>query len=91
MHYHIFWGLRTADEPFILNFSDKQEAIDKFISLIKDVEGESVKDGPPPWEEQKFDKNTHVFRVMSPLYKYMLVYCENKCNTESATFPMNVN
>ena len=90
MHYHIFWGLRTADEPFILNFSDKQEAIDKFISLVKDVEGDSVKDGPPPWEEQKVDNMT-VFRIVSPLYKYMLVYCGNSCNTETAPFPMNVN
>jgi len=91
MHYHIFWGLRTAEEPFVLNFSDKQEAIDKFIALVKDVEGESVKDGPPPWDEKRYDENTLVFRILSPQYKYLLVYCKNKCNTEKAAYPLNVN
>jgi len=82
MHYHIFWGLRTADEPFIINFSNKDEAVDKFTSLIKDVEG-SESDDAPPWEEQDFDKNTHVIRVQTPLYKYMLVCCANDCNNEN--------
>ncbi len=91
MHYHIFWGLKTADEPFILNFSDKNEAIDKFISLIKDVEGDSVKDGPPPWKEKEFDKNTYVVQVQSDLYKYMLIYCNNECDTSEHPFPMNIN
>lgn len=91
MHYHIFWGLKTSDEPFILNFSDKNEAVDKFISLIKDVEGESVKDGPPPWQEREVDKNTYVFRIISPLYKYMLVFCKNKCDINTKHFPLNVN
>jgi len=90
MHYHIFWGLRTTEEPFILNFSDRDTAIDKFIALVKDVEGDSVKDGPPPWDEQKIG-NTLVFRIVSPLYKYLLVYCNNSCDTEDAPFPMNVN
>ena len=91
MHYHIFWGLRNAEDPFILNFSDKQVAIDKFISLIKDVEGESVKDGPPPWDEVKIDEKTYAFRVLSPQYKYLLVYCENNCKHEKSAFPLNVN
>jgi hypothetical protein len=91
MHYHIFWGLKTADEPFILNFSDKQEAIDKFISLVKDVEGESAKDGPPPWDEKKFDDNTYVFRILSENYKYMLVFCKNVCDHKEHTNPLMVN
>ena len=91
MHYHIFWGLKNAEEPSILNFSNKQEAIDKFISLIKDVEGDSVKDGPPPWEEKKVDEKTLVFRIVSDSYKYMLVYCGYACETEIPAFPMNVN
>jgi hypothetical protein len=90
MHYHIFWGLKSADEPFILNFSDKDEAIDKYISLIKDIEGESVKDGPPPWEEKAFDKNTYIFRIMTDKYKYMLVFCDNDCSKEHAN-PLMVN
>ncbi len=91
MHFHIFWGLKTADEPFVLNFSDKTEAIDKFISLIKEVEGDSVKDGPPPWKEKEFDENTYVVQVNSELYKYMLVYCNNECDYSEPPFPMNVN
>ena len=80
MHYHILWGLITAPEPFILNFSDKTEAIDKFIELIKDIEGDKVKDGPPPWTEKKLDDHTTAFQVQSEKYKYMLVYCTNTCN-----------
>jgi hypothetical protein len=91
MHYHIFWGLRTADEPFILNFSDKDEAIDKFVALIKDVEGDSVKDGPPPWEEKEIDKNTYVVRVQSDMYKYMLIYCHNECGDQKVPNPLLVN
>ena len=90
MHYHIFWGLITADEPFILNFSDKLEAVDKFISLIKDVEGDAVKDGPPPWEEKKFDENTYIFRIQSDRFRYMLVFCKNECNEEKQN-PLMVN
>ena len=91
MHFHIFWGLKTADEPFVLNFSDKTEAIDKFISLIKEVEGDSVKDGPPPWKEKEFDKNTYVVQVNTDLYKYMLIYCNNVCEYGTQPFPKNVN
>ncbi len=91
MHYHIFWGLRTAEEPFIINLSDKDEAIDKFISLIKDVEGDSVNDGPPPWDEKEYDKNTYVVRVLSPQYKYLLVYCKNKCDQKNHPNPLQVN
>lgn len=91
MHYHIFWGLKTADEPFILNFSDKDEAVDKFIALIKDIEGEAVKDGPPPWEEKKFDENTYVFRIQSDKYRYMLVFCDNTCANKEHTNPLMIN
>lgn len=91
MHYHIFWGLKTADEPFILNFSDKDEAVDKFISMIKDIEGESVKDGPPPWEEKRFDENTYVFRIQTDLYRYMLVFCDSDCEEKEHTNPLMIN
>ncbi len=91
MHYHIFWGLRTAEEPFILNFSDRDEAIDKFISLIKEIEGDSVKDGPPPWDEVELNDKTRMFRILSDQYKYLLVYCSNNCNAEKPTNPLNIN
>jgi hypothetical protein len=91
MHYHIFWGLRTAEEPSVLNLSDKDQAIDKFMELIKEVEGDSVKDGPPPFDEKKIDENTYVVRVVSPLYKYMLVYCQNHCDNEEEPYPLNIN
>ncbi len=90
MHYHIFWGLRTADEPFIINLFDKDEAIDKFISLIKDVEG-NVDDAPPPWDEKEYDENTYVVRVQSEKYKYLLVYCKNKCDAKNHPNPLQVN
>lgn len=87
MHYHIFWGLKTADEPFILNFSDKTEALDKFISLVKDVTGEEA----PPQKEKEFDKNTYVVQVNSGLYKFMLIHCNYDCDYSEHPFPMNVN
>lgn len=87
MHYHIFWGLKTAEEPFVLNFSDKTEALDKFISLIKDVTGEVEL----PQKEKEFDKNTYMIQVNGGLYKFMLIHCNNECDLDKPAFPINVN
>jgi len=91
MHYHIFWGLRTAPEPFILNFSDKDEAIDKFIELIRSIEGYSDQDEIPAWREGEYDENTYIVQFRSENYKYMIVYCNNQCETKSTPYPMNIN
>ncbi len=39
----------------------------------------------------EIDKNTYVIQVNSDLYKYMLIYCNNKCDYSEHPFPMNVN
>lgn len=80
MHYHIFWGLRSAEAPSILNYANKLEAIDRFIDLVKEIEGESVKDFAPPWEEVQMDKNTFMIRMETIQYRYCLVYCQNDCD-----------
>lgn len=87
MHYHIFWGLKTAEEPFVLHFSNKTEALDKFISLIKDVTGET----DLPQKEKEFDIYTHMTQVNSGLYKFMLIHCSNECDLDKPAFPINVN
>lgn len=83
MHYHIFWGLKIAEEPHILSFNDKTEAIDRFISLIKDIEGDAVKDGPPPWKEKVLDDKCTVFQINGEKHKYMLLFCNyESCHKE---------
>ena len=82
MHYHIFWGPRTAPEPFIMNFSDENEALDNFVSLIQTMEGKTSKDEVPPWKEKKFDENCTILQVNGEKNKYMLVVCNYACHKE---------
>lgn len=92
MHYHIYWGLKTDKDPFALDFSEKAPAIDKFISLIKEMEGLSAKDKPPPFEEVKLDDHTFIIRMTTDLYKYILVYCTNKCDGQPKSVdPLSLN
>jgi hypothetical protein len=82
MHYHIIWGSNTAEAPSILNLSDVKEAINKFLDIIKTVEGA---DKPPaPLEEIAFDDNTRFFRMVTASHKYILVYCSNDCNQKDS-------
>ncbi|HEY5267890.1 MAG TPA: hypothetical protein VII94_02035 [Candidatus Saccharimonadales bacterium] len=93
MHYHIYWGLKTDKDPFVLNFSEIAPAIDKFISLVKEMEGLGAKDRPPPFEEVRLDDHTFIIRMITDLYKYILVYCDNKCNDQlkAPTDPLSLN
>lgn len=77
MHYHIIWGSNTAAEPAVLNFSNREEAIDKFIDIAKAVEGADTI--PPPMEEIWLDEKTSLYRMVSATHKYILIYCDNGC------------
>jgi hypothetical protein len=81
MHYHILWGSNATDHPSVLNISDREEAISKFIEIVKTIEG-ADKD-PPPWEQKTLDDKTYFFRMVSPTHKYIIVYCEHNCEKEA--------
>jgi hypothetical protein len=87
MHYHIMWGSNTTEEPAVLNFKDREEAISKFMEIVKTVEGADSQ--PPPWEKRTLDKKTTMFRMISATHKYILVYilvyCDNACYTGEMT------
>lgn len=90
MHYHIIWGPNTANMPALLNFSDREEAIDKFIDIAKTVEGANTP--PPPLEEILLDDKTRFYRMVSATHKYILVYCDNHCNEKKdETYQMVLN
>ena len=72
------WGPNTSETPAVLNFSDREDAITKFIDIAKTVEGGDKQ--PPPMEEVVIDERTRFFRIISATHKYILVYCNNHCS-----------
>jgi hypothetical protein len=79
MHYHIMWGSNTAEEPSVLNYTNRDEAISKFIEIVKTVEGADKP--PPPMEETVLNAKTRFFRMVTATHKYIIVYCDNGCYT----------
>lgn len=78
MHYHIIWGPNTAESPSVINFSNRDEAIDRFIDIAKTVEGAHTT--PPPMEEIWLDEKTFLYRMVSATHKYILICCNNGCS-----------
>lgn len=89
MHYHILWGSNATESPSVLNFSDREEAIGRFMEIVKTVEGTDK--APPPWDRAAIDDKTRFFRMVSATHKYILVYCDNGCSEKKEFYPTTLN
>lgn len=92
MHYHIVWGPITSKEPTILNYTDRTEALEKFIEIGQAVEAAEKFDNLPGTAVKfQLDKQTLVFKVETTQTKICFLYCEHECPSEEKPFKHQLN
>lgn len=79
MHFHIVWGPIVSSKPSVLDFTDKQEALDKFIEIGKAIElAENFKDLPGTATKFELDSETLVIKLETNQTRICFLYCGHK-------------
>ena len=90
-HYHIVWGSILSQEPSILNFLDKEEALTKFEEIGRAVEeAEKFPNLPGTATKSEVDPKTLVIKIETHQTRICFVYCEhNDCDGKPNELALN--
>jgi len=80
MHYHIIWGPISGQTPSILDFDNKDEALDKFTEIGKTIEeAEKFDNLPLTATNCVLDDQTFVIKLETYQTRICFLYCEHSC------------
>lgn len=80
MHYHIFWGAKGNKEPSIMNFSDSNEAMEKFIDVCKTCK---IEEQSPKQDKIILSDKITFIRLESLQFRLCFVSCKENCSSEN--------
>lgn len=92
MHFHIVWGPIVSGKPNVLDFDDKQEALDKFVEIGKAVEqAEKFEDLPGTATKFELDDKTLVIKLETHQTRICFLYCGHDCKSHKKTDDFSLN
>lgn len=81
MHYHIVWGPISGTKPSVLDFDNKDEALNKFIEIGKTIEeAEKFENLPLTATNFELDSETFVIKLETYQTRICFLYCKHNCS-----------